>query len=114
MVNHIVQICKLYLQGKYVYFELSILAEGIYEVVVVVVCVCVWVGGWVGERKAFHIGPLWGESPVSGGFPSGRASNVFFVIGLNKLFSKLLTYQCFEMLYCSCKSHCNENSSVNI
>ena len=49
MVNHIVQICKLYLQGKYVYLELSVLAVGIYEVVVVVVVVvvCVWVvGGW--------------------------------------------------------------------
>ena len=59
-------------------------------------------------NPTFHIaGPLWGES-ISG-FPSLElvmwSFDVFFVISLNKLFTKQFSHLCFEsmtLMWCHC------------
>ena len=58
-------------------------------------------------------GPLWGNSPVTGEFPSQRpvmwSFDVFFNLRLNKRVSKQLRPWWFETPSCSLWRHCNES-----
>ena len=75
-------------------------------------------GAWIDDliiwNASWVTGPLWGEStgnrwmipPVTGGFPSQRASymgfDVSFDVSLNKLLNKQWNFQSSQTPWCSC------------
>ena len=68
---------------------------------------------WIPLTKAFRVtDPLWGEPPVTGGFPSQRpvmqSFVVFFDLRLNKPVSKQSKRWWFETPSRSLWRHCNE------
>ena len=119
--------------------------------------ICAWTNGWVNNRDAGdfrrhrdhygfpvmnkktstlrNTGPLWGNSPVSGGFPSQRANifritdplweeftghrrvtrsfDVFFDLRLNKRLSKQSRRRWFQTQSRSLWRHCNEQENIN-